>query len=60
MRHFPEVGQKIAIKGYADLTFTVIDVFRKVNSIVLQHPFTGEEMAFSRGELQEAVLHDHR
>ncbi len=60
MKTFPSVGQKVCIKGYATLTFVVVDVFRKANRIILQHPFTGSEMAFSRGELQEAVLHDHR
>ncbi len=59
MRSFPKVGQKVCIKGYASLTFAVVDVL-PMNRIVLQHPFTGVEMAFSRGELQEAVIHDHR
>ncbi len=58
--HFPKAGPKVCIKGYARLTFPVVDVLPMNNRIVLQHPFTGAEMAFSMGELQEAVIHDHR
>ncbi len=69
MKELPKVGQKVSIMGYADLTFDVVDVFltfnvvgvfAKSNMVVLQHPFTGVEMAFSMGELQEAVIRDHR